>query len=41
MCSYRAQRGHCSICPEKPYCSANTLIPKIEKILKIKHEIEK
>lgn len=37
MCSFRASKGHCSICNDKPFCTAKKIIPKVENVLNIKH----
>ena len=38
LCSYRATKGKCANCKDSPFCIAKKLIPKIEKILKIKND---
>jgi hypothetical protein len=36
MCSYRTEKGYCTICKTAMFCKAKTVIPKVEKVLKIK-----
>lgn len=38
MCSYRTEKGFCAQCNSSHYCSAKKVIPKVEKILKIKEK---
>lgn len=36
MCSFRAEKGYCAACNSAMFCGAKTVIPKVEKILKLK-----
>lgn len=37
MCSFRSEKGYCADCKDALYCSAKKTIPKVEKVLNIKH----
>lgn len=37
MCDYRASKGRCSDCKDIMYCSSRKIIPKVERVLNIKH----
>lgn len=38
MCDYRTQKGMCAPCKTAFLCKAKILIPKVEKMLKIKKD---
>ena len=38
MCSYRAEKGFCSMCKDAHYCVPKKVIPKVEKVLNIKEK---
>lgn len=38
MCDYRTMKGYCAECNDAMFCKAKHVIPKVEKMLKIKKD---